>query len=88
MATTTNLYQHLLEKFTYYSTDELIQLNNDTILDGGWGSSKGTFRTALLSTFSKRGLDLSNIISKEDGFTSVKHVPVKLEKNALIPLIQ
>ena len=32
MATTTNLYQHLLEKFSYYSTDELIQLNNDTIL--------------------------------------------------------
>lgn len=88
MATTTNLYQHLLEKFTYYSTDELIQLNNDTILDEGWGSSKATFRTALLSTFSKRGLDLSKIISKEDGFTSVKHVPVKLEKNTLIPLIQ
>lgn len=88
MATTTNLYQHLLEKFTYYSTDELIQLNNDTILDEGWGSSKATFRTALLSTFSKRGLDLSKIISKEDGFTSVKQVPVKLEKNTLIPLIQ
>ena len=86
MATTTNLYQHLLEKFSYYSTDELIQLNNDTILGQGWGSVKETFRTALISTFSKRGLDLSNIISKEDGFTSVKHVPVRLEQNVLIPL--
>ncbi len=86
MATTTNLYQHLLEKFSYYSTDELIQLNNDTILGQGWGSSKAAFRTALISTFSKRGLDLSNIISKEDGFTSVKYVPVRLEQNVLIPL--
>lgn len=86
MATTTNLYQHLLEKFSYYSTDELIELNNDTILGQGWGSSKSTFRTALISTFSKRGLDLSNIISKEDGFTSVKQVPVRLEQNVLIPL--
>jgi len=40
----------------------------------------------LISTFSKRGLDLSNIISKEDGFTSVKQVPVRLEQNVLIPL--
>lgn len=88
MATTTNLYQHLLEKFSYYSTDELIQLNNDTILGQGWGSSKATFRTALISTFSKRGLDLSRIVSKEDGVTSVKHVPVRLEQNILIPLQQ
>lgn len=85
---TTNLYQHLLEKFSYYSINELIQLNNDTILGQGWGSSKSTFRTALLSTFSKRGLDLSNIISREDGFTSIKHVAVRLEENRLIPIIQ
>ncbi|AIM36086.1 5-oxoprolinase [Sphingobacterium sp. ML3W] len=85
---TTNLYQHLLEKFSYYSINELIQLNNDTISGKGWGSSKSTFRTALLSTFSKRGLDLSNIISREDGFTSVKHVAVRLEENTLIPIIQ
>ncbi|MDH5827779.1 5-oxoprolinase [Sphingobacterium faecium] len=85
---TTNLYHHLLEKFSYYSINELIQLNNDTISGKGWGSSKSTFRTALLSTFSKRGLDLSNIISREDGFTSVKHVAVRLEENTLIPIIQ
>ncbi|WP_400262495.1 5-oxoprolinase [Sphingobacterium sp. SG20118] len=85
---TTNLYQHLLEKFSYYSINELIQLNNDTISGKGWGSSKSTFRTALLSTFSKRGLDLSNIISREDGFTSIKHVAVRLEENTLIPIIQ
>ncbi|MDM1296223.1 5-oxoprolinase [Sphingobacterium sp. N143] len=83
---TTNLYQHLLEKFSDYSIDELILLNNDTVLGQGWGSSKATFRTALISTFSKRGLDLSKIISKEDGFTSVKHVPVRLVKNVLVPL--
>ncbi|MGB3065457.1 5-oxoprolinase [Sphingobacterium thalpophilum] len=86
MATTTNLYQHLLEKFSYYSLDELIQLNNDVVVGQGWGSSKAAFRTALLSTFSKRGLDLSNIVTKEDGFTSIKHVPVRLEQNVLIPL--
>jgi hypothetical protein len=85
---TPNLYQHLLEKFSYYSINELIQLNNDTVTDKGWGSSKSTFRTALISTFSKRGIDLSNIISREDGFTSVQYVAVKLEDNTLIPIAQ
>ncbi|MEN5196876.1 5-oxoprolinase [Sphingobacterium sp. PCS056] len=85
---TPNLYQHLLEKFSYYTINELIQLNNDTVSEKGWGSSKSTFRTALISTFSKRGLDLSNIISREDGFTSVKYVAVRLEKNTLVPIVQ
>lgn len=86
MSTTIQLYQHLVEKFTSYSVDELIELNNETIQGKGWGSTKATFRTALLAAFSKKGLDLSHIISKEDGFTSIKTVPVRLEQNVLIPL--
>lgn len=86
MSTTIHLYQHLLEKFIDYSVDELIELNNETVKGSGWGTTKATFRTAILATFSKKGIDLSNIISKEDGFTSVKSVPVRLEQNVLIPL--
>lgn len=86
MSTTIHLYQHLLEKFTSYSLEELIELNNETVKGQGWGSTKSTFRTAILAAFSKKGVDLSNIISKEDGFTSVKSVPVRLEQNTLIPL--
>ena len=83
---TIHLYQHLLEKFTSYSLEELIELNNETVKGNGWGSTKATFRTAILAAFSKKGVDLSKIISKEDGFTSVKSVPVRLEQNALIPI--
>ncbi|MCI0921059.1 5-oxoprolinase [Sphingobacterium rhinopitheci] len=86
MSTTIHLYQHLLEKFTSYSLEELIELNNETVKGNGWGSTKATFRTAILAAFSKKGVDLSKIISKEDGFTSVKSVPVRLEQNALIPI--
>lgn len=86
MSTTIQLYQHLLDKFTSYSIEELIELNNETIKGRGWGSTKATFRTAILATFSKKGIDLSQIISKEDGFTSVKSVEVRLEQNRLIPL--
>lgn len=86
MSTTIQLYQHLLDKFATYSLEELIDLNNETVKGQGWGSTKGTFRTAILAAFSKKGVDLSNIISKEDGFTTVKSVPVRLEQNALIPL--
>lgn len=86
MTKMTGLYEHLLEKFTHYSTDELIQFNNDTVLGQGWGSAKFTFRAALLRTFSKRGFDLSEIISNEDGFISLKNVAVRLEKNTLIPI--
>lgn len=86
MSTTIQLYQHLLDKFRSYSIEELIDLNNETVKGKGWGSSKSTFRTALLATFSKKGIDLSQIISKEDGFTSVKPVEVRLEENKLIPL--
>ena len=86
MSTTINLYQHLLEKFSNYSTEELIQLNNETVLGNGWGSTKSTFRTAIIAAFSKKGIDLSRIISKDDGFTTVLAVPVRIESNTLIPL--
>jgi len=80
------LYQHLVEKFATYSIAELIELNNETVKGQGWGSTKATFRTAIIATLSKKGLDLSHIISKEDGFTSIKSVPVRLEQNTLIPM--
>ena len=86
MSTTIQLYQHLVDKFSNYSTEELIQLNNDTVKSKGWGSTKSTFRTAILTAFRKRGIDLSNIISKEDGFTVIQSVPVRIEQNTLIPL--
>jgi len=86
MSTSIHLYQHLLEKFNNYSIDELIQLNNDTIKSNGWGTAKAAFRTALFSAFSRKGLDLSQLISKEDGFTIIQYAPVKLVDNTLIPL--
>lgn len=84
--TTSHLYQHLIEKFSNYSIEELIQLNNETVKGKGWGSAKATFRTAIISAFSRKGIDLSQIISKDDGFTTVKSVPVRLEDNTLVPL--
>ena len=86
MSNTTHLYQHLIEKFNDYSIHELIQLNNETVKGHGWGSTKATFRTAIINAFARRGIDLSQIISKDDGFTSVKSVAVRLEDNTLIPL--
>jgi hypothetical protein len=85
MATVNYLYSHLTESFGNYSTEELIQLNNE-IVQSNWGSSRGTFRSAILNTFARRGIDLSRIISKQDGYTSICMVPVRLEKNILIPL--
>jgi hypothetical protein len=84
--TTVHLYQHLIEKFSNYSIEELIQLNNETLKGQGWGSAKATFRTAIITAFSRKGIDLSQIISKDDGFTTVKSVPVRLEDNTLVPL--
>ncbi|MFD2555657.1 5-oxoprolinase [Sphingobacterium tabacisoli] len=86
MATSLSFYQHLLEKFAHYSTEELIHLNNETIKGEGWGSSRSTFRTAIIATFSKKGIDLSHIITKNDGFTSIQSVPVKLVENTLVPI--
>ncbi len=85
MSTTIHLYQHLLEKFSTYTVEELIHLNNETVKSQGWGSTKATFRTAIIAAFSRKGLDLSHILSKEDGFTTIRPVPVRLEQNILIP---
>lgn len=86
MSNTIHLYQHLIEKFSDYSIEELIHLNNETLNNQGWGSAKATFRTAIITAFSRKGIDLSQIVSKEDGFTTIKSVPVRLEDNTLIPL--
>jgi hypothetical protein len=84
--TTVHFYQHLIEKFCNYSIEDLIQLNNETVKSQGWGSTKAIFRTAIITAFSRKGIDLSQIISKDDGFTTVKSVPVRLENNTLVPL--
>ncbi len=81
-----HLYDHLINKFTTYSIEELIELNNETVKQGAWGANKGTFRTAIIAAFSRKGIDLSKIVCKEDGFTSIQSVAVRLEKNTLIPL--
>jgi len=85
MSTTKPLKEHLLEKFHHYSTQELVTLNND-LVQSNWGNNKTIFRTALLSTLSNRGIDLSEIIYKQDGFTQIQQVPVRIEDNKLIPL--
>ncbi|MGO3163561.1 MAG: 5-oxoprolinase [Sphingobacteriaceae bacterium] len=85
MSSTKPLQEHLLEKFHLYSTQELVTLNND-LVQSNWGNNKTIFRTALLSTLSNRGIDLSEIICKQDGFTQIQQVPVKIEDNKLVPL--
>ena len=85
MSNTKNLQQHLLEKFHHYSNKELVTLNND-LISSNWGKNKTAFRTALISILSKRGIDLSAILTTEDGFTQIHQVMVKLEENRLIPL--
>ena len=86
MSTSLHLYQHLVEKFSNYSLDELVQLNNETVKSKAWGAAKSTFRTAIITAFSRKGIDLSRIISKDDGFTTIHSVAVKLEQNTLIPI--
>ncbi|MCT1526371.1 5-oxoprolinase [Sphingobacterium hotanense] len=85
MSNTKPLQQHLVEQFNNYSTQELVILNND-IVKSNWGKSKSAFRSALLSALSKRGIDLSEIISKEDGITLIQRVAVRLEANRLIAI--
>ncbi|WP_312139529.1 5-oxoprolinase [Sphingobacterium sp.] len=85
MSNTKPLQQHLAEQFKNYSTQELVILNND-IVKTNWGTSKSAFRTALLSALSKRGIDLSAIISKEDGITLIQRVAVRLEANRLVAI--
>ncbi len=86
MTTSNPFYQHLLDSFISYSTEELIELNNETVKNNAWGSNKAAFRTAIISAFSRKGLDLSYIISKNDGFTSIKLTQVRLEQNTLVPI--
>lgn len=85
MSTTKPLKEHLLEKFHHYSTQELVTLNND-LVQSNWGTSKSAFRTALLGALSRRGIDLSEIIFKQDGYTQIQRVPVKIVENKLVPL--
>ncbi|GAA4516971.1 MULTISPECIES: hypothetical protein [Sphingobacterium] len=88
MSNNSKLFQHLVEKFSQYTTEELIRLNNETVDSNAWGSSRATFRTAIISALSRKGIDMSRIIEKQDGFTHIKSVPVKLQDNSLIPLRQ
>ncbi len=85
MSNSKDLKTHLQSQFFHYSTQELVILNND-LVQSNWGKNKSIFRTALLSALSKRGIDLSAIISHEDGFTQIHRVQVKLEENKLIPI--
>ncbi|HLS95640.1 hypothetical protein BC792_10485 [Sphingobacterium allocomposti] len=86
MSTTTRLSQHLQEQFNNYSVPELITFNNDIVENKVWGATRSTFRNAILKALARKGIDLSPIISKEDGFSVIQIVKVKLENNALIPL--
>ncbi|MFE7086536.1 5-oxoprolinase [Sphingobacterium spiritivorum] len=86
MSTPIQLYQDFLEIFQKYSVQELIEVNNQDLQEHGRPGSRGAFRTALLHAFSLRGLDLSRIVSKEDGFTSITISALRLENNVLIPI--
>ncbi|KGE16085.1 5-oxoprolinase [Sphingobacterium deserti] len=86
MSTILHLSTHLQEQFNNYSIPELITFNNDIVESDGWGTTRSTFRNAILKALAKKGIDLSPIISKEDGFSSIQIVKVRLENNALVPL--
>ncbi|WP_437917651.1 5-oxoprolinase [Sphingobacterium sp. LRF_L2] len=86
MSTTSQLSTHLLEQFNHYSISELITFNNDIVENKGWGPSRSTFRHAVLKALAKKGIDLSPIISKEDGFSVIQIVKVRLEDNILVPI--
>lgn len=86
MHTPHELYQHLVHNFSNYSIKELVNLNNDLIQNTSWGTQKATFRTAVLNSLARKGVNLSRILSHDDGFTTVQLVPVELgEDNTLIP---
>lgn len=87
MQTPHELYQHLVQNFHNYSIKELVNLNNDLVRNASWGTQKAAFRTAVLNSLARKGVNLSRIISHDDGFTTVQLVPVELgEDNTLIPL--
>lgn len=86
MSTTTHLSNHLLDKFHQYSIDELVTLNNDLVVNNTWGSSRSTFRNAVLRALARKGLNLSAIITKEDGFSVIQIVKIKISENAVVPI--
>lgn len=87
MQTPHELYQHLVQNFHHYSIKELVNLNNDLVRNASWGTQKAAFRTAVLNSLARKGVNLSRIISHDDGFTTVQLVAVELgEDNTLIPL--
>ena len=87
MQTPHELYQHLVQNFHHYSIKELVNLNNDLVRNTSWGTQKAAFRTAVLNSLARKGVNLSRIISHDDGFTTVQLVAVELgEDNTLIPL--
>lgn len=87
MKTPTELYQHLIHQFGHYTINELIHLNNDLVSNKSWGRQRSIFRTAVLNALAKKGIDLSPIISRDDGFTTIHVVPVRLsDDNRLVPL--
>lgn len=86
MSTTNQLSSHLQEQFNHYTVNELITINNDIVENKVWGTSRSTFRNAVLKALAQKGIDLSPILSKEDGFTVIQIVKVKLENNSLIPV--
>jgi len=85
MSNNNQLSHHLLKQFNSYSISELVTLNNDIVENRGWGNNRSTFRNAILKTFVIRGIDISSIITKEDGFSSIQIVKVKIENNTLFP---
>ncbi|MCL7986746.1 5-oxoprolinase [Sphingobacterium sp. lm-10] len=87
MQTPNELYQHLVQNFHHYSVKELVNLNNDLVRNKSWGTQKAAFRTAVLNSLARKGVDLSRIVSHDDGFTTIQLVPVELgDDNTLIPL--
>lgn len=86
MKNITELHQHLATQFGNYSIQELINLNNDLVGNQSWGRQRSMFRSAVLQALKGKGIDLSAIIIKQDGFTSIAMTPVKLTReNAIVP---
>lgn len=86
MSTSTHLANHLQDKFSNYSIHELITLNNDLVENGVWGSSRSTFRNAVLQALAKKGVNLSPIICKADGFSIIQIVKIELIENEVVPI--
>lgn len=84
---TEHLYEHLLNQFIHYSITELIDLNNDLVNGKGWGSNRHAFRTAVIAALGRKGVDLSPIISREDGFTVIRRVPIRLSGHNHIDIL-